>query len=363
MTAIWQNDGTSWHLLVPTGFPNEATLHDLVEQAPHLLPLAGSPRLIVIGREVQLGNGYADLIAIEPAGRLAVIEIKLARNAEARRAVIGQVLAYAAYLWGMDQRTLEEDVLSKHLRKRGYDSLAQAVASNDQVGSFDAEEFAAGISESLKLGRFRLVFVLDDAPEELIRLVSYLETTSERLLIDLITISSYTVNGLPMLVPQRVEAELRREVPEATQQARSRGEGRLVEEVDDFAAGLDAAPASVRTLLRKLCDWAVALEQARLVKLYTYHGKAGILTLLPRLQTDDAGLVSIYNNNGSAYIQFWRSVFERRAPSALARIEASIMPIKQGNTTREVSDALLEALTEAYREAAGRPLAIESVGG
>lgn len=102
MTAIWQNDGTSWHLLVPTGFPNEATLHDLVEQAPHLLPLAGSPRLIVIGREV----------------------------------------------------------------------------------------------------------------------------------------------------------------PEATQQARSRGEGRLVEGVDDFAAGLDAAPASVRTLLRKLCDWAVALEQA-----------------------------------------------------------------------------------------------------
>src|SRR5438067_10954212 len=76
-----------------------------------------------------------------------------------------------------------------------------------------------------------------------------------------------------------------------------------------------------------------------------------------------AGLVSIYNNNGSAYLQFWRSVFERRAPSALARIEASIMPIKQGNTTHEVSDALLEALTEAYREAAGRPLTIESVGG
>jgi RecB family endonuclease NucS len=106
MTAIWQNDGTGWHLLVPTGFPNEATLHNLVEQAPHLLPLAGNPQLIVVGREVQLGNGFADLIAIEPNGRIAVIEIKLARNAEARRAVIAQVLAYAAYLWGLDQHTL-----------------------------------------------------------------------------------------------------------------------------------------------------------------------------------------------------------------------------------------------------------------
>jgi hypothetical protein len=41
MTAIWQNDGSRWHLLSPTGFPNEATLHTLVEEAPHLLPLAG----------------------------------------------------------------------------------------------------------------------------------------------------------------------------------------------------------------------------------------------------------------------------------------------------------------------------------
>ena len=73
MTATWQNDGTGWHLLVPRGFPNEATLHDLVEQAPHLLPLAGNPRLIVIGREVQLVNGFADLIAIEPNGRISVI--------------------------------------------------------------------------------------------------------------------------------------------------------------------------------------------------------------------------------------------------------------------------------------------------
>jgi hypothetical protein len=39
------------------------------------------------------------------------------------------------------------------------------------------------------------------------------------------------------------------------------------------------------------------------------------------------------------------------------------MPIQQKKTIREVSDELLEALTEAYREAAGRPLTIEAVGG
>ena len=77
MTAIWQSDRSGWHLLMPTGFPNEATLHTLVEQAPHLLPLAGVPRLIVLGREVQLGSGYADLIAIEPTGRLAIMLVRI----------------------------------------------------------------------------------------------------------------------------------------------------------------------------------------------------------------------------------------------------------------------------------------------
>ena len=49
MTAIWSNDGERWALLAPSGFPDEATLHSLIEQTPQLLPLAGSPRLTIVG--------------------------------------------------------------------------------------------------------------------------------------------------------------------------------------------------------------------------------------------------------------------------------------------------------------------------
>jgi hypothetical protein len=294
--------------------------------------------------------GYADLIAIEPTGRLVIIEIKLAKNAEARRAVIAQVLAYASYFWGMNQATLEQEVLSQHLQARGYTSLAHAIESNDQEGSFDAEAFSTGIAENLTQGRFRLVFVLDEAPDELARLVNYLETISGQLVIDLIAISSYTVNGSQILVPQRVEAERQRpELP--SNMGRSTGEGQLVDGAGDFSASIEAASETSRPLLQRLTKWAIALEQEHLVKLSTYHGKAGILTLLPRLQVDNAGLVSIYNNNGAGYVQFWRSVFERRAPKSLARIDPAIASIKQGNNIREVSDELLDALTDAYREA------------
>src|SRR5258706_5848965 len=137
MTAIWRNDGSGWSLLASSGCPDEAALHTLVEQAPHILPLAGAPRLVVVGREVLVGNGYADLIAIEPNGRIVVIEVKLARNAEARRAVVAQVLTYAAYLRGLTPSGLEQDILSRHLHARGYQDLAQAISANDQEGSFD----------------------------------------------------------------------------------------------------------------------------------------------------------------------------------------------------------------------------------
>jgi hypothetical protein len=95
------------------------------------------------------------------------------------------------------------------------------------------------------------------------------------------------------------------------------------------------------------------LEAGRLVKLGTYRGKSGMTTLLPRLAGDDAGLVSIYCDNGSAYLQFWRSVFERRAPGSIPVVEAAAKTeIKQGNTTHDISEQLLEALTQAYQEAA-----------
>ena len=59
-----------------------------------MVPLAGSPRLTVLGREVRLGTGSADLLAVESTGRLVIIEVKLAEDAESRRAVVAQVLSY-----------------------------------------------------------------------------------------------------------------------------------------------------------------------------------------------------------------------------------------------------------------------------
>ena len=353
MTAIWQNDGTGWRLLAPTGFPDEQTLHDLVEETPQILPLAGNPRLVVVGKEVALGNGYADLLAVEPSGRLAIIEIKLARNSEARRAVVAQVLAYAAYLKGLDPTGLETNLLGRYLREHGHESLRDAVAAEDQEDSFDPEAFLEGLSECLSRGNFRLVLVLDETPEELAVLVGYLESMTEGVLVDLIAVSAYEVDGTQVVVPQRVDAEQQHNKERGIHPpSKSKPKGHLAVGGEDFAAVIEESPQEHQPELRRLYEWAVHLEEEGLAQLSTYHGIALRWTLLPRLPGEKAGLVTIWNEGG-AYLQFWRSVFERRAPENLPRVE-QVAPVQigQGNTTREVSDELLEVLTDAYREAA-----------
>jgi hypothetical protein len=350
MTAIWREHESGWEVLPPAGFSDEATLHGLIEQAPQLLPLAGSPQLIILGREVQLGTNSADLIAIEPSGRLVIIEIKLARNAESRRAVVAQVLTYAAFLDRIDLDVLQRDVLGKHLQRIGFKTLADVVQENDQSGGFDRENFERELQGSLRDGRFRLVIVLDDAPGELARLVGYLGRVSEKLIIDLVTVSSYDVDHSQILVPQRIEPERVESVPS---ESHTIGRSSSYRGADDFLAGIADRPEEERPGLQHLADWALSLERQGLAQLSTTTGitRNTLRVLLPGR---DSGMVSI-----SSACEMWlfRSVFERFAPEALSKLEAAIAPrrVAQGNTIRDISDDVLGALADAYREAATKP--------
>jgi hypothetical protein len=357
MTAIWHNDGTKWKLLNPSGFPDEASLHSLVEQEPQMLPLAGSPQLVIVGREVRLGAGYADLIAVEPSGRLAVMEVKLAKNAEARRAVISQVLSYASYLFGLTIEEAESQILGTHLGQRGYASLADAITKNDQEGSFDAASFRTALAQNLAEGRFRLVFVLDSAPDELVSLAGFLEAISDKLVIDLIGVASVVVAGSQIIVPQRITPETKTTQPDGSTGS-VKTTGRTVQGSAEFRKAIETAPADRQPALFRLADWGDTLEASGLVKLSTYIGKGGTnWSLLPRLQIDNAGLVTVYLWDGKPSIQFWRSVFERRAPRSIPNVEAALkgVALGQGNSlTDNFSEELLQALTAAYEEANGR---------
>jgi hypothetical protein len=353
MTAIWRQQDDEWRPLLPSGFPSEEKLHDLVESSPNLLPLSGDPSLTVLGREVAIGPGYADLIAIESDGRPAIVEIKLRKNAEARRAVVAQILTYAAYLKGLSNAEFE-DLLRPHLAKVEATSVADAVERSDQTGEFDDELFAEGLTESLGGGGFRLVLVLDDAPSELVQLVGYLESISTDVVVDLISVSAYEAGSEQILVPQRVDPDYQPEQPQTITAASARRAARARREVDGsdaFEQVVDRAPERDREVLRRLLDWARRLEERQLVTLRTVFGDNREI-LLVWVRGEKGGLVSIWNEAGVS-MSLWRSVFVRLAWEHISTIEQIIgKQIGQGNNVKDPSPELLQALSDAYEDAA-----------
>jgi len=283
--------------------------------AAQMLPLAGDPELVVVGREVQLGSGYADLIAVESTGCLAILEIKLSKSAEAKRAIVAQTLSYAAYLHGFSYEGLEE-LLGRHLMSREFESLSAAASSVVQGRPFEESSFVNEISQNLESGRFRLVFVLDEAPPELVRLAGYLEAIAGDIAIDLVTVSAYQISGTEVIVPQRVEPD--RVVGERNS---SSAKGYESPGSDVFEASITAATPEHQSLLRRILDWARRLESEGLARLSTYKGWTGT-NLLPRVAGGGGGIVTIYNEPGRyAMVTMYRSVLERLAPETLLELE------------------------------------------
>lgn len=253
MTAIWGKHGDGWRPLAPGQFEVEQTLHELIADAPEMLPLAGSPELVVLGSEVRLGNGSADLIAVESSGRLVVIEVKLSRNAEAKRAVVAQALAYAAFLRGMEPAELEQRISQRAV------SFADATAAFESRGDFDEAVFAEGLETCLANGFFRLVFVLDGTSPELERIVDYLEAvTHEGLLIDLVTVSAYDIGSERVMVPQRVEPG-RAAVVARPASGRVRPQYVRTDGSTDFEQVLRENPARDQSGVERLVEWANGL--------------------------------------------------------------------------------------------------------
>lgn len=344
--GIWTSGDRGWKLTEPEGFPDEAALHDLIEDAPEILPLAGAPSIVILGREVGLGSGSSDLLGVEASGRPIIIEVKLRKNREAQRAVVAQILAYAAYLDGTTTELLEERLRDK-LQAAGHATVQDAVMASDQEGAFDRDAFTDALDDHLKEGRFRLVIVLDDAPPELTTLVAYLEhVTDDKLVIDLVVVSNFNVNGAPVMIPQRVAPERHEAVVEQT-----RSTGRRTDPphrypgIERFETAFeDQFSENAKSVLK----WARDLEERRLARLVTSIGRAN-QTFRAISPGERAGLVTVWRNGNDVEMTWAKSVFGRRAPDFIERVEALVEGPK--SDLLPVNEGVLKLLTEAYEKA------------
>jgi len=181
---------------------------------------------------------------------------------------------------------LESQVLGSRLGEGG--SVLAMVEAGDQEREVDPLAFRDGLARSLADGSFRLVIVLDSAPDELVQVVGYLQSITDKIDIDLVTVAAYDVGGAQVLVPQRIEPGSRpRQLTDA--QVSARQAGARFPGSAEFRAAISDAPAGQRDLLQRACDWAESLERDGLATLVTSRGRTGLVSLLPRLTDDSAG--------------------------------------------------------------------------
>ncbi len=356
MSGIWISVDGGWRPAPVRPFENEAALHEMIAETPDILPLSGSPDLTVLGSQVTLGRGSADILAVESSGRPAIIEVKLARNAEARRTVAAQVLDYAASLHGYETAALERGPLRRHLANLGCSTILEAARKTSE--DVDDDAFAERLQTCLDTGHFRLVLALDAATPDLNRIMAYLDSvTVSPLAIDLITVELHDVNGTLAASASRASPDLSETAPSAAapRSVRVRSKPIETEGADEFLAAVEDDDVDNRAELNRLMAWA-----KRVVAETPGAGLASVTNrpwpILRILANRDAGgeLASLFYQPNGPKLWIRPRDFQRLAPDSIAPVERAIGTEIGGGKNAEtpVPDVVLDALANAYKEAA-----------
>ena len=167
-----------WQSVEAFSYGDESKLRDLLFDHPTLIPMeeirAGSAEIVFALKEFPLSIGSVDLLGFSASEDIVVIiECKLAKNAESKRKVIGQVLEYGANLHGLTYKDIDQQV-----QKNGK-NLISCMKEVIEDPLWKEEEFKQNIEDALKKGDFLLIIVVDEINEYLSRIVNYISEAGQ----------------------------------------------------------------------------------------------------------------------------------------------------------------------------------------
>lgn len=197
MTIVMRRKGEKWQDVQEVIFADEAQLQKLLYDSPELIPTKVEHSVAVFTREAGLpGSGFTDLIGVDAQGNVLIVETKLARNSEIRRKVIGQVLEYAAYLWGMSFESFDA-----YFSKAESKSVLDLLVEKDPT--LDREQLRQNIADNLASGIFQLIIAVDAINPELEKIISYIARRGSGLQFEALELELYANGELEILVPKR----------------------------------------------------------------------------------------------------------------------------------------------------------------
>lgn len=241
--VVLVRDGNRWAAADPRSWGLEADLEQVLLENAYLIP--GCEGSAVVQQFAIAGVGIVDLVCVDDQGTITLIECKLAKNAEIRRAVVGQIFAYASGLSG----TSEADFSTEFERRAGKPLLPSVAAAAD--GEVDPEDFARSLSANLAGGRFRLVVAVDMITPELQTIIEYLNShLGDTVSIMAFELGRVLVGGTAILIPASYGAEI------AERKANAAGVRRRWRQSDLVEATANVVDEAARTFIAELLSYA-----------------------------------------------------------------------------------------------------------
>jgi hypothetical protein len=210
--------------LAQQAYESEGLLQSLLAEYPKLL--AGEQmdpvdarRWVLVRREAAVpdrdgggGRWALDHLFLDQDAVPTLVEVKRSTDSRIRREVVGQMLDYAAngvVYWPIEQliRDFEDTCAAS-----GFDP--EEAIERLTAGEATSDEYWTLVKTNLQAGRIRMVFVADEIPAELQRIVEFLNGQLDPAEVFAVEVRQYSGAGatalVPRLVGQTAEAQIRK---------------------------------------------------------------------------------------------------------------------------------------------------------
>lgn len=195
-------------------FPLEDKLQELVANYPKLLSGEqmdpNNPRRwILVGRE----QGIADIVGgsdrwsldhllIDQDAVPTLVEAKRSENSEIRRSIVGQMMDYAAHAtqtWSVSEI---RHAFEERCRAENKDPSEELTILLQPDGEPDIDKFWEDVETNLRAANLRLLFVADSIPNDLARVVEFLNEQMPRTEVLAVEIKQFAGEKGSALVPR-----------------------------------------------------------------------------------------------------------------------------------------------------------------
>lgn len=196
-----------------TPYNSEALLQGLLSDYPDLLAgdqmntenprrwLLVSPELGLTAEADGTGGWWIDHLFLDQDAIPTIVEVKRSSDSRIRREVVGQMLDYAAHLEVYWPAERIRAYFEERCRGQGTDPNLK-VGELVQEEETDIEAFWTRVGENLSIGKMRLLFVADEMPMRLQRVVEFLNKYMSPIEVLAVEIKQFEGSNLKTLVPR-----------------------------------------------------------------------------------------------------------------------------------------------------------------